>query len=79
MIVRQLVGTTVKGPDSNIGPPPPTQTTIGSIGYEKEVTKSAASSIELAADGTSVLKVYYKLTRYTCEFFLNDNNANITL
>lgn len=74
-----LVGTTVKGTDSNIGPPPPTQTTIGSIGYEKDVTKSAASSIEIAADGTSVLKVYYKLKRYTFEFFLNDNNANITI
>ena len=76
---RGLVGTTVKGTDSNVGPPPPTQTTIGSIGYEKDVTKSAASSIEIAADETSVLKVYYKLKRYTFEFFLNANNANITI
>ncbi|MDY4002840.1 MAG: hypothetical protein SOY62_10060, partial [Streptococcus orisratti] len=49
---------------------PPAQTTIKE-GYEKANDKNTSSSIEIAADGTSVLKVYYRLIRYTFVFDLN--------
>ncbi|MGT2736557.1 InlB B-repeat-containing protein [Streptococcus orisratti] len=71
------VGTTVQATNSTIGAPP-SQTTIKE-GYEKDNDKNTSSSIEIAADGTSVLKVYYKLIRYTFVFDLNNSNGRITM
>lgn len=71
------VGTTVQATNSTIGTPP-AQTTIKE-GYEKANDKNTSSSIEIAADGTSVLKVYYRLIRYTFVFDLNDPNGRITM
>lgn len=71
------VGTTVQATNSTIVKPP-TQTTIKE-GYEKANDKNTSSSIEIAADGTSVLKVYYRLIRYTFVFDLNNSNGRITM
>lgn len=68
------VGTTVQATNSTIGTPP-AQTTIKE-GYEKANDKNTSSSIEIAADGTSVLKVYYRLIRYTFVFDLNGPRYN---
>ncbi len=52
-------------------------------GYEKDAEQNAASSITIAPDGSSVLKVYYKLIRYTLVFNhrsgTNYNNATLTI
>lgn len=45
--------------------------------HEKDNTQNAGSSITIAPDGSSVLKVYYKLKRYT--FIFNLNNSYATL
>ena len=37
-------------------------------GYEKDTERNADSQVVVAADGTSVLTVYYKLIRYTLSF-----------
>lgn len=71
------VGTTVQATNSTIGTPP-AQTTIKE-GYEKANDKNTSSSIEIAADGTSVLKVYYRLIRYTFVFDLDNRNGRITM
>ena len=42
--------------------------TITKKGWEKDTTRNASSSVEVAADGSSVLKVYYKLKSYTFHF-----------
>lgn len=51
------------------------------IGYEKETAygKNSTSSIVVAADGSSTLKVYYSLIRYTFVFNLNNLNGRITM
>ncbi|HFU4392262.1 TPA: InlB B-repeat-containing protein [Streptococcus suis] len=51
------------------------------IGYEKETAygKNSTSSIVVAADGSSTLKVYYSLIRYTFVFNLNRQNGRITM
>lgn len=51
------------------------------IGYEKETAygKNSTSSIVVAADGSSTLKVYYSLIRYTFVFDLNNPNGRITM
>lgn len=51
------------------------------IGYEKETAygKNSTSSIIVAADGSSTLKVYYSLIRYTFVFDLNNPNGRITM
>lgn len=51
------------------------------IGYEKETAygKNSTSSIVVAADGSSTLKVYYSLIRYTFKFNLNNQNGRITM
>ena len=51
------------------------------IGYEKETAygKNSTSSIVVAADGSSTLKVYYSLIRYTFVFDLNNRNGRITM
>ncbi|HFH9939883.1 TPA: InlB B-repeat-containing protein [Streptococcus suis] len=51
------------------------------IGYEKETAygKNSTSSIVVAADGSSTLKVYYSLIRYTFVFDLNSQNGRITM
>lgn len=51
------------------------------IGYEKETAygKNSTSSIVVAADGSSTLKVYYSLIRYTFVFDLNNSNGRITM
>ena len=41
---------------------------ITRTGWEADTAKNAASSVEIAADGSSVLYVYYKLTEYTFNF-----------
>lgn len=64
-----IVGTTVQATNSTIETPPD-QTTIKE-GYEKANDKNTSSSIEIAADETSVLKVYYRLIRYTFVFDLD--------
>ncbi|WP_333674511.1 InlB B-repeat-containing protein [Streptococcus parasuis] len=51
------------------------------IGYEKETAygKNSTSSIVVAADGSSTLKVYYSLIRYTFVFDLDNENGRITM
>lgn len=51
------------------------------IGYEKETAygKNSTSSIIVVADGSSTLKVYYSLIRYTFVFDLNNLNGRITM
>ena len=39
--------------------------------WEKDTAANASSSVEIAPDGSSVLKVYYQLKRYTFVFNLN--------
>ncbi len=48
------------------------------IGYEKETAygKNSTSSIVVAADGSSTLKVYYSLIRYTLTFDINRNSTS---
>mgnify|MGYP002769028490 CR=1 FL=1 len=60
------VGTTVQADET------PALTTVP-IGYERESAygMNANSNVTIAADGTSVLKVYYSLVRYTFVFNLN--------
>ena len=41
---------------------------ITRTGWEKDTEKNAESSVVIAADGSSVLYVYYKLTEYTFHF-----------
>lgn len=45
--------------------------------HEKDNAQNAGSSVTIAPDGSSVLKVYYKLKRYT--FIFNLNNTSATL
>ena len=59
------VGTTVYASDRSIP-------TITRTGWEKDTDKNATSSVEIKADGSSVLFVYYKLREYTLNF--NRNN-----
>ena len=47
--------------------------------YEADAAKNAESSVEIAADGSSVLYVYYKLKSYTIEFNLNNNSSSTTM
>ena len=52
-------------------------------GWEKDNAKNATSSVVIAADGSSVLTVYYKLTEYTFyfrpgTFTYNYTNYNVT-
>lgn len=69
------VGTTVQADQA------PALTTVPT-GYERESAygMNANSNVTIAADGTSVLKVYYSLVRYTFVFNLNgtllDVNSN---
>jgi uncharacterized repeat protein (TIGR02543 family) len=58
---RGTVGTTVYANDSSI----PDKTKAG---WEKDNAQNAASKVTIAADGSSVLFVYYKLTEYTFYF-----------
>ncbi|HEM5137835.1 TPA: InlB B-repeat-containing protein [Streptococcus suis] len=39
--------------------------------HEVDATENATSTVEIAADGSSILQVYYKLKRYTFVFNLN--------
>lgn len=48
-------------------------------GYEVDAAMNANSSVEIAADGSSVLKVYYKLKRYTFIFKLNRSDGRILM
>lgn len=73
---RGEVGATVKADEA------PALTTVPT-GYERESAHggmNANSNVTIAADGTSVLKVYYSLIRYTFVFNLNgkllDNNGD---
>ncbi len=59
------VGTTVHATDDGI----PDKSKKG---WELDDEKNANSSVEIAADGSSVLKVYYKLIEYT--FYFQPNN-----
>ncbi|AXQ77975.1 LPXTG cell wall anchor domain-containing protein [Streptococcus chenjunshii] len=59
------VGTTVSAADA---PVISTDTT----GYEKDTAQNTASKAEIAADGSTILKVYYKLKRYTFIFDINN-------
>ncbi|MBQ6389105.1 MAG: InlB B-repeat-containing protein, partial [Mogibacterium sp.] len=57
--------------------------TVTRKGWEKDTARNAASSVEIAADGSSVLYVYYKLTEYTFHFrpgtySYNYTNYNVT-
>lgn len=47
-------------------------------GYERESAHgmNANSNVTIAADGTSVLKVYYSLIRYTLVFNLNNDSVS---
>lgn len=48
-----------------------TAPTLTKTGWEKDAEKNATSSVIIAADGSSVLLVYYKLTEYTFIFHLD--------
>ena len=48
-------------------------------GYEKDTAFNETSSVEIAADGSSVLVVHYKLIRYTLVFNINRNSGRITM
>lgn len=65
------VGTTVQAGEA------PALTTVPT-GYERESAHgmNANSNVTIAADGTSVLKVYYSLVRYTFVFNLNGTRFN---
>lgn len=70
------VGETVKATDPSI----PEKTRKG---YEKDDARNETSSVEIKADGSSVLYVYYKLKTYTFRFnagsyYYVDVNANLT-
>lgn len=66
------VGTTVQADEA------PALTTVPT-GYERESAygMNANSNVTIAADGTSVLKVYYSLIRYTFVFNLNGTLLNV--
>ena len=53
--------------------------TPGINGYEFDNALNAASSVVIAADGSSVLKVYYSLIRYTIVFNINRSTGRITI
>ena len=48
-------------------------------GYENDTAFNATSSVTIAADGSSVLVVHYKLIRYTLVFDINRNDGRITI
>ena len=48
-------------------------------GYEADTAFNATSSATIAADGSSVLVVHYKLIRYTLVFNINRNDGRITM
>ena len=56
-----IVGTTVRATDNGI--PDKTRT-----GWEKDTERNRTSSVVIAADGSSILYVYYKLREYTFNF-----------
>ena len=64
------VGSTVKATDSTI--PDKTRT-----GWEKDTAKNNTSSVVIAADGSSILYVYYKLKEYTLTFNRNNQYGQI--
>lgn len=66
------VGATVQADEA------PALTTVPT-GYERESAygMNANSNVTIAADGTSVLKVYYSLIRYTFVFNLNGTLLNV--
>ncbi|WP_294607437.1 InlB B-repeat-containing protein [uncultured Streptococcus sp.] len=45
--------------------------TTSTTGYERDTAQNATSETTIAADGSSILKVYYKLIRYTFVFDAN--------
>ena len=45
--------------------------TTSTTGYERDTAQNATSETTIAADGSSILKVYYKLIRYTFVFNAN--------
>lgn len=49
------------------------------VGYTLDIDENAKSEVTIAADGSSVLKVYYKLKRYTFVFNANYSSAFITI
>lgn len=64
--------------------------TTSTTGYERDTAQNATSETTIAADGSSILKVYYKLIRYTFVFDANGpvyedrfgdyvNNGKITI
>ena len=48
------------------------------VGYTLDIDENAKSEVTIAADGSSVLEVYYKLKRYTFVFRANSPNARIS-
>ncbi|MDY7610376.1 InlB B-repeat-containing protein [Streptococcus suis] len=62
--VTAKVGTTVSATNA---PTIPTNLPY----HEVDATENATSTVEIAADGSSILPVYYKLKRYTFVFNLN--------
>ncbi|MBR6135762.1 MAG: InlB B-repeat-containing protein, partial [Clostridia bacterium] len=65
------VGTTIHANDNGI--PDKTKT-----GWEKDTAQNNNSSVVIAADGSSVLFVYYKLREYTFRFNAGTYNYNYT-
>ncbi|MFC3921740.1 InlB B-repeat-containing protein [Streptococcus alactolyticus] len=56
--------------------------TTSTTGYERDTAQNATSETTIAADGSSILKVYYKLIRYTFVFdangpVYNSNRINV--
>lgn len=48
-------------------------------GYERDTAFDRTSNVMIAADGSSVLVVHYKLIRYTLVFNINRNSCRITM
>ena len=48
-------------------------------GYERDTAFDQTSNVTIAADGSSVLVVHYKLIRYTLVFNINRNSGRITM
>ncbi|WP_294917174.1 InlB B-repeat-containing protein, partial [uncultured Streptococcus sp.] len=49
------------------------------VGYTLDIDENAKSEVTIAADGSSVLKVYYKLKRYTFVFHANYTGSTGTI
>ena len=67
---RAKTGDVIKASDAKGLDPVP-------VGYTLDIDENAKSEVTIAADGSSVLEVYYKLKRYTFVFWANSTRPYI--